>query len=39
VADIAQHLIAILCFVVQNGYAIYDDVNDRKIAGLASIRR
>ena len=33
-ADIAQHLIAILCFFVQNGYAIYDDVNDRKIAGL-----
>src|ERR687895_205080 len=34
VADVAQHLIAILCFFVQNGYAIYDDVNDRKIAGL-----
>jgi hypothetical protein len=34
VADIAQHVIAILCFFVQNGYAIYDDVNDRKIPGL-----
>jgi hypothetical protein len=34
VADIAQHLIAILCFFAQNGYAIYDDVNDRKIPGL-----
>jgi hypothetical protein len=34
VADIAQHLVAILCFFVQNGFAIYDDVNDRKIAGL-----
>src|SRR4051794_31451339 len=34
VADIAQHLIAILCFFTQNGYAIYDDVNDRKIPGL-----
>jgi hypothetical protein len=34
VADIAQHLIAILSFFVQNGYAIYDDVNDCKIAGL-----
>jgi hypothetical protein len=33
VADIAQHLIAILCFLAQNGYAIYDDVNDRKIPG------
>jgi hypothetical protein len=34
VADIAQHLIAILCFFVQNGFAVYDDVNGRKIPGL-----
>jgi hypothetical protein len=34
VADIAQHLIAILCFFTQNGFGIYDDVNDRRIAGL-----
>jgi hypothetical protein len=34
VADIAQHLIAIFCFFAQNGYAIYDDVNNRKIPGL-----
>ena len=34
VADIAQHMIAILCFFVQNGYAVYDDVNGRKIDGL-----
>ena len=34
VADIAQHLLAILCFFVQNGYAIYDDVNGRQIPGL-----
>ena len=34
VADIAQHLIAILCFFAQNGYAIYDDVNHREIPGL-----
>ena len=34
VADIAQHLIAILCFFAQNGYAVYDDVNNRKIPGL-----
>jgi len=34
VADIAQHMLAILCFFVQNGYAVYDDVNDRKIPGL-----
>ena len=35
VADIAQHMIAILCFLVQNGYAIYDDVNGREITALA----
>src|ERR671918_1327339 len=34
VADIAQHMLAILCFFVQNGYAIYDDVNGRRIPGL-----
>jgi len=34
VADIAQHLLAILCFFTQNGYAIYDDVNNRQIPGL-----
>jgi hypothetical protein len=34
VADIAQTLIAILCFFAQNGYAIYDDVNRTKIPGL-----
>jgi hypothetical protein len=34
VADIAQHLLAILCFFAQNGYAIYDDINRRKIPGL-----
>jgi hypothetical protein len=33
VADIAQHLLAMLCFFVQNGYGIYDDVNHRKIPG------
>jgi len=35
VADIAQHMIAILCFFAQNGHAIYDDVNGRKIGALA----
>jgi hypothetical protein len=34
VADLAQHGIAGLCFLVQNGACIYDDVNDRKIPGL-----
>jgi hypothetical protein len=27
VGDIAQHMIAVLCFLVQNGYALYDDIN------------
>jgi len=34
VADIAQHLIAVLCFLLQNGYVIYDDVHRRAIPGL-----
>jgi hypothetical protein len=34
VADVAQHLIAVLCFLAQNGQAIYDDVNHRTIPGL-----
>jgi hypothetical protein len=34
VADIAQHMLAILCFFTQNGYALYDDVNGRVIPGL-----
>jgi hypothetical protein len=34
VADIAQHLLAILCFFAQNGYAVYDDVNGCQIPGL-----
>jgi hypothetical protein len=38
VADIAQHMLAILCFFQQNGYAIYDDVNDREIPGLEEFR-
>jgi hypothetical protein len=38
VADIAQHMIAGLCFLVQNGYCIYDDVNHEKIAGLGRFR-
>ncbi|MDX6593013.1 MAG: hypothetical protein QOJ13_2209 [Gaiellales bacterium] len=34
VADIAQHNIANLCFFVQNGYCIYDDVNNRGVPGM-----
>jgi len=34
VADIAQHMILILMFLVQNGYCIYDDINNEKITGM-----
>jgi hypothetical protein len=34
VGDIAQHMIAVLCFMVQNGYVMYDDVNGEQIPGL-----
>jgi hypothetical protein len=38
VADVAQHQLALLCFLVQNGYCIYDDVNRQKIEGLERFR-
>jgi len=38
VADVAQHAIAGLCFLVQNGYALYDDVNRRPIPGVEAFR-
>jgi hypothetical protein len=38
VADIAQHFLAILCFLAQNGYVIYDDVYGRRIPGLETFR-
>ncbi|WP_417666756.1 hypothetical protein [Roseibium sp.] len=34
VADLAQHFILALCYLVQNGACIYDDVNNRSIPGL-----
>jgi hypothetical protein len=34
VADIAQMLLNILCFFAQNGYCVYDDVNDAQIPGI-----
>jgi hypothetical protein len=38
VADIAQMMLAILCFLAQNGYAVYDDINDERIPGLDDFR-
>jgi hypothetical protein len=34
IADIAQHHIANICFFTQNGYCLYDDINQRPIPGL-----
>ena len=34
VADVAQHHLATLCFLVQNGYCIFDDVNREPIPGM-----
>jgi hypothetical protein len=34
VADLAQHVILLLLYLVQNGTGIYDDVNGRQIPGI-----
>lgn len=34
VADLAQHHLLSLCYLVQNGACIFDDVNDRPIPGM-----
>ncbi len=34
VSDTAQHMLAVLCFLLQNGGCIYDDINNKKIKGL-----
>ncbi len=34
VADVAQHTLLLLLYLVQNGTGIYDDVNNRPIPGL-----
>jgi hypothetical protein len=39
IGDVAQHAIANLCFFAQNGYCIYDDVNDRQIPGVDRFRQ
>jgi hypothetical protein len=39
VADLAQHHLSYLCYLVQNGYGIYDDINRRSIPGLDRFRK
>ena len=34
VGDLAQHHVLVLCYLAQNGYCIFDDVNDQKIPGI-----
>ncbi len=38
VADVAQHMLASICFLVQNGLCIYNDLHQEKIPGLEKFR-
>lgn len=38
VADVAQHMILVMCYLVQNGACIYDDVNNQPIPGLEKFK-
>ena len=38
VADLAQHVILALCYLVQNGGCIYDDINDQPITGIEKFK-
>lgn len=39
VSDLAQHMILNLCYLVQNGACIYDDVNKRSIPGIEAFKQ
>jgi hypothetical protein len=38
VADLAQHQVAALCYLVQNGACIYDDIHETPIPGIERFR-
>ena len=38
VADIAQHMLLLLCFLVQNGYCVFNDVHGEKIPGMEKFK-
>lgn len=38
VVDLAQHTLLTLCYLLQNGYAITDDINKRDIPGLEKFK-
>ena len=38
VGDLAQHMLANICFDTQNGYPLYDDIAGRQIPGIEEFR-
>ncbi len=38
VADLAQHMVLVMCYLVQGGACIYDDVNNRPVPGLEAFK-
>lgn len=38
VADLAQHLIGVLCFMVQNGGCLYDNLHNERVPGIDEFR-
>jgi len=38
VADLAQHFIGVLCFMVQNGGCLYDNVHHERVPGIEAFR-
>ncbi|MDN7026067.1 hypothetical protein FGU65_14455 [Methanoculleus sp. FWC-SCC1] len=38
VGDLAQHVLAVLCYYLQNGQCVYDDVHNERIAGMERYR-
>lgn len=39
VSDLAQHMILTLCYLLQNGYGITDDINKKPIPGLEKYKK
>jgi hypothetical protein len=38
VGDLAQHLLLNLCYMLQNGYVLYDDINARAVPGIEDFK-
>ena len=39
VSDLAQHMILTLCYLVQNGACLYDDVNNQAVPGIEKFKK